>query len=328
MKWKLDFSIQSCPIKIDHSQNIFLIGSCFTEHISVKLKDFKFNTLENPHGILFNPYSIQVAFDDYLENKQYTEKDVFELNGIWHSWFHHSQFSNIETAPLLHKINTRIQEAHHFLKKTDVVFITLGSAWVYELKQSKQFISNNHKAPDDWFQKKLLSHQEIENSIADIILKITQFNPNCFFIFTVSPVRHAREGLVENNLSKAHLIIAIQETIKKYPNTYYFPAYEIVIDELRDYRFYAEDMLHPNYQATQYVWEKLSNSIFSLNTVQVLERIKDIQLAVKHKPIVANSKQHTDFLKKYLEKTKLILQEYPALNFTKEIAYFTTSIKN
>ena len=329
MKFHFAFDIPKLSPPIDHTQKLFLIGSCFTENIGEKLRKYKFDVLENSHGILFNPFSVAEAFDDYVHEKYYTVDDIFHFNEGWHSWKHHSRYSALTPDEALKKINNAVSHTHKFLKTADYAMITLGSAWVYKLTdkapvfQPGKVAANNHKAPADWFSRELLKPGETIQIIENCIQQLLQFNPELKIIFTISPVRHLREGVVENNKSKAALIHAVHEIIAKNENLYYFPAYEIVIDDLRDYRFYAEDLVHPNYQATQYVWEKFITACMSEKTKALLEEIHSINLAYQHKPFNASSGQHKKFLISYFEKTKSLQEKFPFLNFEKELDFFS-----
>ncbi|MBA2329058.1 MAG: GSCFA domain-containing protein [Flavisolibacter sp.] len=329
MKFHFDFDIPKLSPPIEHTHKLFLIGSCFTENIGEKLRKYKFDVLENSHGILFNPISVAEAMDDYINNKVYTEDDIFSYNEGWHSWKHHSRYSALSANEALVKINNAVSQAHGFLKSADYVMLTLGSAWVYNLTEKAshtkhgQVAANNHKAPAEWFRKELLKPAELIDLFENVIHKLIKFNPDLKVIFTISPVRHLREGVVENNRSKAVLIHAVHEMVSKFEKLYYFPAYEIVIDDLRDYRFYAEDLVHPNYQATQYVWEKFVTACMGENTKGLIEEIHSINLAYQHKPFNATSEQHKKFLLSYKMKTKSLQQKFPYLNFNKELEFFS-----
>ncbi|KAI9432039.1 GSCFA domain-containing protein [Russula earlei] len=254
MKFRYEFDIKRLPYPVTHRHNLFLIGSCFTENIGEKLRRHKFRTMENPNGILFNPVSVSEAIINYINNKQYTRENLFHYNEAWHSWQHHSRFSGLTAEEALDKTNTSTQQAHQYLGTASHVLITLGSSWLYTLTEEApngikgNVAANNHKGPSAWFHKRLMSAEETI-ALLDNMLQTA-------VIFTISPVRHLREGAIENNRSKAVLIQAVHALVEKQEALYYFPAYELVIDDLRDYRFYAEDLAHPNYQATQYVWEK------------------------------------------------------------------------
>jgi hypothetical protein len=328
MKFRFEFDIKPLPVPISLDQPIFLIGSCFTENIGEKLKKDKFTVLENPNGILFNPVSVCETISAVIQQKQYTEADLFCLNETWHSWKHHSRFSGITSEDALQKMNEATSQAHEFLQKAGYLVLTLGSAWVYTLTDQASHgipgtvVANNHKAPANWFEKRLMKPEEVEEMLSSTITALKAFNPGIQIIFTISPVRHLREGAVNNNRSKAVLIQAVHELIEKTAGLYYFPAYEIVIDDLRDYRFYAEDLVHPNYGATEYVWNKLVEACMSSETRALMTRIEDINLAYKHNPFNPHTKQHKKFLHTYLEKTTILQEECPYLDLQKELAYF------
>lgn len=328
MKFHFEFDIKKLSQSIQHQHKLFLIGSCFTENIGEKLKKYKFSVLENPNGILFNPVSVAEALTDYIEDKKFNEADLFQYNEAWHSWKHHSRFSGVTTDEALTQINASSSKAHQYLKESDYIIITLGSAWIYTLTEKAlntvigSVAANNHKAPADWFYKRLMTIEEILKVLDNVIHRLFLFNKKLKIIFTISPVRHLREGVIENNRSKALLIQAVHHLTDKFENLYYFPAYELVIDDLRDYRFYAEDLVHPNYFATQYVWEKFVDACMSEKTRKLLEEIHAINLAFQHKPFNAVSEQHKKFLQSFYEKTLQLKELHPYLNFEKELAYF------
>ncbi|MBY0482071.1 MAG: GSCFA domain-containing protein [Chitinophagaceae bacterium] len=333
MKFHFEFDIKKLATPIQHRHRLMLMGSCFTENIGEKLRKHKFNTLENPNGILFNPVSVAEALTTYIDNQSITEKNLFQYNEAWHSWKHHSRFSCLSAEESVQKINQSILEAHEYLKTADYLMITLGSAWVYMLTEKASnaklhsIAANNHKAPGDWFSKKLLSVDEILTVLDNVLYRLFLLNPKLQIIFTISPVRHLREGVIENNRSKAVLIQAVHHLVNKFNKLYYFPAYELVIDDLRDYRFYAEDLVHPNYQATQYVWEKLIGACMSEDTQMLMKEIADINLAYQHKPFNPDSNMHKAFLKSYFNKTKLLIEKYPFLDLEEELEFFGKGIE-
>ncbi len=330
MNFHLEFSPKQITQKINHQHKILLMGSCFTENIGDKLLAHKFNVLQNPNGILFNPVSVQEAIENYINNKIINETDLFYLNEAYHSWQHHSRFSGITKQEAIEKINAATFQAHQYLKQTDFVIITFGSAWVYKLTdkaagaKASAVAANNHKAPSDWFVKKLLSHEETFAIIKQTIAPLQQYNNAIKIILTISPVRHLREGFVENNRSKATLINAVHAATEKFTNVFYFPAYELVIDDLRDYRFYAEDMVHPNYAATNYVWEKFVATCIDEPSQQLMQQINEINAAVNHKPFNSNSQAHKNFLHTNLKKIIDLKIKKPFLNFDKEENYFNS----
>lgn len=328
MKFHFEFDIKKIPEPIGHQHKLLLMGSCFTENIGEKLRKHKFEVLENPNGILFNPVSVAEALACYIENKKYTQTQLFNYNEAWHSWHHHSRFSGLTAEEALNKINTSIQQAHDYLKHADYLMITLGSAWTYTLTnnalnaQTGSVAANNHKAPANWFQKKLMAPEETTEVLGNMFQKLFEFNPHIRIIFTISPVRHLREGVVENNRSKAVLIQSVHTLVEKLSNLYYFPAYELVIDDLRDYRFYAEDLVHPNYYATQYVWEKFTEACMNDETRLLMEEIASINLAFTHKAFNPTSEQHKKFLASFAVKTKMLQEKYPYLKLEQELNYF------
>jgi len=330
-KFKLTLAAKPTDNKIFYPNKIMLVGSCFTENIGAKFQHHLFDTNENAHGILFNPISVQNAIIDYLDNKQYTTEDLFILNEVWNSWHHHSRFSGLTQQQALEKINTSINNAHSFLKKANHLIITLGSAWLYTLNENAPshkglVVANNHKAPAQWFEKKLMNVSELTVNLKSLVGRLKSFNPHLNIIFTISPVRHLREGLVENNRSKAVLIQAVHEIVGIETNVDYFPAYEYVIDDLRDYRFYAEDLVHPNYAATNYVWEKFVETYMSHETQIVMKQIAELQLAKQHKPFFSGSNEHQKFIQSCIEKSTALLNQYPFLSLQSHIQFFKEQI--
>lgn len=331
LKLKLNLTAKPSDIKINYNQKVMLIGSCFTENIGAKLQYHLFETMENPHGILFNPISVQNALMDYVSNKKYTVQDLFLLNDVWNSWHHHSRCSGITKEDALDKINSAIQGAHTFLKSANHLIITLGSAWLYLLNEnapSQQglIVANNHKAPANWFTKKLMASSELLINLKSLVADLNAFNPNLNIIFTISPVRHLREGLVENNRSKAVLIQTVHDLVASQKMVSYFPAYEYVIDDLRDYRFYAEDLVHPNYAATQYVWEQLVETHMSQETQLIMKQVSELQLAYNHKPFFSGSAEHQKFLQACIEKTKSLMSDCPYLPLQNHLQFFSDQV--
>ena len=334
MNFHLAFTPRPFATKINHCQKLLLIGSCFTENMGAKFKQHKFDVLENPNGILFNPISITQSITSYIDNKQYTAANLFYQNECWNSWEHHSRFSHPDQELCLQRINQSQQSAHDFLKEADWLLLTLGSAFAYTLNFSVpgttgngavmegDVIANCHKVPTDKFNKKLLPVNIITAELQQMLTAIQTINPAIKIIFTISPVRHLRDGFVENNRSKATLIEAVHALIENEENRFYFPAYELVIDDLRDYRFYAEDMVHPNYGATNYVWEKFVAACIDEPTQKLMEQINTINAAKSHKPFHPTSGQHKKFLQINLEKVKQLSNRYPYLNFEEEKIYF------
>jgi hypothetical protein len=333
MDFRLAFTPKTFATKINHQHRLLLIGSCFTENIGTKLKQHKFSVLENPNGILFNPVSITRSISSYIDNKQYTGTDLFYQNESWNSWEYHSRFSHPAKEKCLQAINQSQQQAHSFLKDADWVLITLGSAFAYTLHTTVStgegnVVANCHKVPTDKFNKKLLSIDEVVTALREMLSKMSTFNLAAKIIFTISPVRHLRDGFVENNRSKATLIQAVHMLCDSAENLFYFPAYELVIDDLRDYRFYAEDMVHPNYTATNYVWEKFVATCIDEPSQKLMKEINTINAAKSHKPFNPASQQHKKFLETNLEKVNQLSRQYPYINFEEDKKYFTSFDRN
>jgi len=321
MDFHLEFTPPVFPTRIQHSDKLFLAGSCFTENIGDKLRRHKFSVLENPNGIIFNPASIAKSVTSYIENKKYSEDELFFQHEIWNSWEHHTKFSGVDKAAVLQGINDSQQRAHEFLKTADWMMLTVGSAFVYEL-ENRQVVANCHKVPTDKFNKKLLAVDEVLSLFDNMIHRLFMFNPNLKIIFTISPVRHLRDGFIENNRSKSILIQAIHHLVNKFNKLHYFPAYELVIDDLRDYRFYAEDMVHPNYAATNYVWEKFVAACIDEPAQELMKTLNGIAAAYRHKAFNPTSAAHMKFLEANLEKTEQLGRLYPYIDFEEEKKYF------
>lgn len=328
MDFHLEFTPKPFPVTIRHPDKLMLAGSCFTENIGDKLLAHKFTVLQNPNGILFNPVSVKEAFENYINNKAIEADELFHLNEGYHSWQHHSRFSAVTTAEAVNKINTSTQQAHQYLKTADWLIITYGSAWVYELTAAAanatvgNVAANNHKAPASWFNRRLLSNKEVVEIVNTTVTQLQQCNPALKIIFTISPVRHLREGFIENNRSKAALIHAVHNATEQFNNVFYFPAYELVIDDLRDYRFFAEDMVHPNYAATNYVWEKFVAACIDAPSQELMKQINEINAAVNHKPFNESSAAHQTFKLKYWNILQSMQQKYPYMNLSNEINFF------
>jgi len=323
MQLTLNLDVPQLEQPIKYTNNILLIGSCFTEHIADRLQQHKFRILSNPHGILFNPLSVADSLDSYISGKKYAKNELFYLNELWNSWDHHTRFSCIEPETTLKNINDSQTEASEFICKADWVIITLGSAFQYYLKEEQRHVANNHRAPAQWFEKRLLSISTITESLDKVIDNLFIINPFVKVMFTISPVRHIRDGVVDNNRSKARLIEAVHELNQKYDRVSYFPAYEIVIDILRDYRFFDIDFVHPNFLATNVVWEYFVKSCISPEEHDVMKQVAELFTARNHRTRFPHTEAHKKFLKSYFEKTKALADKYPFLDLAEELGYFS-----
>jgi hypothetical protein len=325
MEFQVPIQIPNLQTPVNYKEKLLLVGSCFTEHIGNKLEELKFSVLQNPNGILFDPASIAASLVSYIQNKQYTEQDLFFLHELWQSWQHHSRFSGTDKKQVLEKINQSQQRAHEFLKTADWLIITPGTAFSYLLTPESQGnggVANCHRAPAAWFDKHLMSIEEINSALDNCIHQLFQFNSKLKIIFTVSPVRHIRDGVIANNRSKGRLIEVVHNLVNKFDRLYYFPAYELVIDVLRDYRFYDADLVHPNYQGTQFVLEKFMKHCVDESSRALAEDIQKLAIARRHKAFQPDTEAHKKFLQSHFEKAKALQSQHPHLDFAEEIEYF------
>ncbi len=322
MQFMLQPNFPPLPRRLTYTDRIMLIGSCFTEHMYDRFEQHKFTVLQNPHGILFNPMSIVSALKSYIHGDIYEERELVYLNELWNSWDHHTRFSDQDKQIATEKINQSLRDASEFIRDADYLIITLGSAFQYFLKEHNRPVANNHRAPSGWFEKKLLEIDTITESLSDTIEELVNLNPKIRIILTISPVRHHRDGLIENNRSKARLIESVSRLCSSHSNVYYFPAYELVIDVLRDYRFYDIDMVHPNYPATEFVWEKFVELCIDPEIKPLMKEIQEITTAKKHRSRFPDTQAHRKFLNDFAGKTRRLSEQYPFLNLSEELKYF------
>ncbi|MDP3944838.1 MAG: GSCFA domain-containing protein [Lutibacter sp.] len=312
MNFRTNIQLQKEENQIDYASKLLLIGSCFSENISKKLTYYKFDVASNPFGILFNPKAIENLIVHAIHQKIYTEKDVFLLNERWHCFDAHSDLSAIDKNELISNLNNAINSTNKRIHESTHIIITLGTSWIYKFIETDAVVGNCHKVPQKKFSKELLSVDEIVATLKNICLQISAINPKTTVIFTVSPVRHIRDGFVENSVSKAHLIAAIYNLIgsrkekisplslstplKTGLAEVYFPSFEMMMDDLRDYRFYNSDMIHPNETAIDYIWEQFKHVWIDENTFSVMKEVETVQKGLAHKPFNSDSEQHQKFL--------------------------------
>ena len=306
--------IQSTNLNITYQDSIMSLGSCFAENIGKKMQEVYFETNINPFGVLYNPVSIRNSVELLLHNKQFTVDDIFEYHSLWQSFSHSSLFTDISAEGCLHKINSGMNAASEFLKKTDFLLITFGTAWVFESVKSGRVVSNCHKLAASEFIRRRLTVEEIVIDYKELITKLNELFPHIQFIFSVSPIRHWKDGPHENNISKSTLILAIEALQKEFEQVHYFPAYEIQLDELRDYRFYASDMLHPSDVAVDYIWSRFSDTYFSNQTLDLKKRLEQLAADLTHRPLHPDSDEFRKF-QLGIEKRKVrIIADYPFLS--------------
>ena len=323
MEFHLQFPIPPFRQKIAYPQQLLLIGSCFAENIGAELQRLKFSTCINPHGILYNPAAIATALKSYIADERMEERELFFAGDCWNSWQHHSRFSHTDKSLCLEAINSRIAEAHRALKNAEWLFITFGSAFSYMHAATKQRVGNCHKVPQKEFVKSLLSAAEITAMYNELTGQLKALNPALKIVFTVSPVRYIRDGVVENNLSKAVLLQSVHALVQQHEHIFYFPAYELVIDDLRDYRFYNADLVHPNSQAIAYVFEKLRECCFGEEAKQLAEKIRGLITAREHRPQQPGTAASQEFKAAALRRAEQLLQQFPFLDLSDEINHFS-----
>ena len=316
MKLRTELPPSKVAFDINYQTPMLGIGSCFIENIGQKLMERQLPFHQNPFGIVYNPLSMAAQLAVLTTEKRFVESDLVNINGLFHSWLHHSFYSDDNVISTLNNINNSIDDARLFLKNTKRLLLTFGSATVYQLKTTGETVANCHKAPPQYFHKKRLSTTEIVAAFLPILENLSMQITDFQIIITVSPVRHVRDGLIENNLSKATLLLAADELAQKLPNVSYFPAYELVVDDLRDYRFFERDMMHPTAQAVDYVWQFFSETYFSEATKTVVREVEKIKAMQAHRPLKG---LNTEGVKKFQESLVLRVAEaekrFPFLSF-------------
>ncbi|MDR0755007.1 MAG: GSCFA domain-containing protein [Prevotellaceae bacterium] len=322
MQLQTEIEIKPFAKKLSHTGKILMLGSCFANSIGNRLRDAKFDVCINPFGVIYNPLSIANCIELLIANKEITENNLLQHNGLYYNFCYHTSFSATEKQSALAKMNLANRQGSEFLNNAENIIITFGSANAYKYKKTGKIVANCHKIPACEFEKTVLDIDIIVNIINEAIQNVRTINNEVNFIFTVSPVRYLSDGAHENQLSKSRLLIAVDEICKNSRRCEYFPAYEIMMDELRDYRFYTDDMLHPSNLAVDYIWQKFSNAAISNESLKIIEEIKKIYAAKSHKAFNPDSDEHIKFLKTYFEKTEQIQAKYPFLDLTEELKYF------
>lgn len=307
MKFRTEIKIREYPVKIDYHSKIFGLGSCFVDNIKEKLDYYSFSNLINPFGVVFNPYSIKRLFERIIRKEYFTRDELFFHENLWKNFDLHSRNNRADAQKFLEEANGLLIKSHEFLKTSGWVFVTLGTAWVYKSLRNNQIVNNCHKIDQKEFVKFLLSPEEIQEMLKESIKLIKSFNPNANILFSISPVRHLKDGFVENNRSKSHLHAALHPLIKS--NIFYFPSYEILMDDLRDYRFYSKDMLHPNEIALEYIWEKFTGAMINPQIKEDMKIIESIKKHAAHRPF----QEAKEYPLKIRKKMDQIHKKYPGI---------------
>ena len=325
MEFRSIHSFEAIQNPLRYGQKILCVGSCFAANMGMLLEKHFFDAHTNPNGIIFNPISLVQGLQIGLNPSLFEEeKYVFEYNNRYYSWLHHGSFQASSKKELLEAIDAQNKRIHEQLTQGDFLLITWGSAHVYTLQSNQEIVANCHKLPGHFFQKRLLSVAEIVSHYQSFLKSILQINPKLQIIWSISPVKYLRDGLHQNNLSKSTLFLALEALRQEFPNQYYFPAFELLQDELRDYRFYAPDMAHPSEQAIQYIWDQFRQHIFSEVALRLYEDIRPITLSMEHRILHPNSPDYQRFKRKQLDNIKLLQEAFPQLNLGSALNYFSS----
>lgn len=314
-----------CPtisFKINHSDSCIFSGSCFAGNIGQKMKETKIKTLVNPTGIHYNPISLAESINFALSSKEIEMADLFFANGRWNHFLFHSEFSGTDKTETMRKMNDALVLLKNSLSKASVIFITYGTSIIYEHSETAKIVSNCHKLPSSKFRQRFVMPEETTSVWNNLISELKMFNPELKIVFTISPVRHFKNGATENQFSKSALFIAVKSLISENSNAFYFPAYEIMNDELRDYRFYASDMLHPSDIGINYIWEKFSEVFFSPNTIEINRKVEKIIKATQHKVFDNTTEEYKNFCSNTIAQIRELCASNPGLDFSKEINIF------
>ena len=327
MNFRTKVDIPTSDNKIDYSNKILFLGSCFADAIGEKLKEKKFHSIINPFGVLYNPASIADALKIIINKKIFTVDNLHFANERWFSFHHHSDFSHTDKKQCLETINKNIEQSHLFLKKASHLFITLGTAWVFRRNENGKIVSNCHKLPAKEFTRERLSVDEAATKLQEALTLLRKLNPEVMVCFTVSPIRHWKDTAHGNQLSKATLLLAIDKLRSQQEQIGYFPSYEIVMDELRDYRFYASDMIHISPVAVDYIFERFSHAYFSEKTIQQSKEVEKVVRAMQHRAFNPHSEAYTKFCAANLKAIQRILQDLPSTDFSLELDHFSKELK-
>ena len=318
MNLQTKITVAAPDFLIDYNSRLMMLGSCFAENMGSKFSYYKFDVDVNPCGIIYNPLSVANVLRLIVEEKQFEKSDLRQVGGKWVSLYHHGAFSSTDPDECLRRINDRLTKATGELRTLDLLVITWGTAWVYRYTRENIVVSNCHKIPSQEFERSRLSVEDIVKEYLVLIGRLREINPGLRILFTVSPIRHWKDGAHGNQLSKATLLLAIDRLREELQHVYYFPAYEIVLDELRDYRFYADDMLHMSGFTVDYIWERFLYSFISPEVLGLMNQIGRVNKGVAHRPFDPQSEEYHRLVKKMLAEIAMISRSYPMIDFSEE----------
>jgi hypothetical protein len=329
MEFRTTFPIIQSEFSIDYETPVMFIGSCFSAEMGKKMEEGRMQVLINPAGTVYNPASICNNLEAIIENRKFTITDLNKYGNLFISFSHYTNFSNEDKDIALDKINSSTQNAHLFLKNAKMLFITFGTSRVYRLRETGRIVSNCHKLPDSNFTGELLDVEEIIRLWGSLLEKLNNFNKDLKVIFTVSPVRHWKDGAHGNQVSKSILFLGIEQLLGNQEVACgYFPAYELMMDDLRDYRFYAKDMIHPSAEALDYIWEAFTETYFTPETKRIWREINDITLAINHRFVTDSRKGKKDFALGMLRRITDAEKKHPYICLDKEKSYFVNLLED
>ncbi len=326
MRFRTEIELQAFSAPIEHDDPILTIGSCFADNIAKKFSEYRFNLLANPFGVLYNPASVYFSLQLLTKGDILNEDSLVQFGEVWHSFYHHSSFSYPDKKKALQRINHSLEITRNYLKHCKYIFITYGSSYYYTYKKSGKIVSNCHKIPGTEFNLDRLSVEQVYDFASRTATLTHQINSNCHLIFTVSPVRYLKYGFTGNQLSKATLLLGLEKTTRSNPLCYYFPAYEMVLDDLRDYRYYNDDLVQPGPQAIEFIWEKLQEHYLSAACRKIIPLIDSINKAKNHKPFNPHSKEHQAFIKKQLDNLDRLEDSVPHVDWHDDRIYFKSQL--
>jgi len=314
MKLITEVALPEYSVRLDHQSPVLMMGSCFTENIGRQLERYLFPVCINPFGVTYNPLSVKKGLEALIHKEAYSAEDLKLHNDLWFSFDHYTGFSSPDRDVALEHINRSFASAKELLKKVEILILTWGTSWVYSYNETGQVVCNCHKIPAKEFTRKQLSTREIISAYESFLPELFKFNPALKIINTVSPVRHWKDGAHGSQLSKATLLLAGEALRQKYPDQFfYFPSYEIVMDELRDYRFYAEDMIHTSKQASSYIWEKFQENLVSTSSAKIISDLEPLLKMVEHRPMNNSPESLRNMKIQVRDRVKLLKTEYPEL---------------
>ncbi len=323
MEFRTTFSIPLSPHKITYDDPVMFIGSCFASSIGSQFESGHMPVMINPSGTVYNPVSVCNTLETVTEGREYKKEDLYNNNGIWLSFNHYTNFSSEDPEKVLTRINTKLKQADKFLSETHFLFVTFGTVRVFRWKKSGKIVSNCHKIPAAEFTHELLTVDKIVELWNEQLDKLHSLHPGLIVVFTISPVRHLKDGAHGNQVSKSVLFLAVEELLKHTTGPLYFPAYELLMDDLRDYRFYGEDMIHPSAAAVDYIWEAFTDCYFNKKTLDQWNEVNKITMALSHRIQSGSGGEIKKFARNMLSRIDSVSAKIPSINLQKERKYYS-----